>query len=934
MTAPPSLSILAPRLPESREPQAFPVIAAVAPVLMGLAIWAMTRSPLSLVFAGLGPLIALGSMVDSRVQSRRFARRESVRFDGELAAARAELVAAHETERAMLEREHPPAAGCLSRARASEWMPGAAVPRVRIGSGSVPSAVVIDGLLPTHRGRSPEQRALDDLSGEASSIRDAALAVDARLGIGVVASGVGGDSLFRALVMQLASTLGPDEWTVRCDLASESWLRDLPHSIEPGESGTVVFVRGDGDSVLVAHSKERARLPAGIGVVIDDRSFEVDIGDGADVSVVDALERISRAQAQAWARRLALEARERGILRAHSTPPSRLAFADLERGSSSALSAIVGHDGADFVSIDLVGDGPHAVIGGTSGSGKSELLITWILALAASNAPTEVSFLLIDFKGGASFGAVAQLPHCVGLLTDLDPSASERALESLAAEVRHRERELARQGVRDVTDATGLARLLIVVDEFATLATEFPHLHALFTDLAARGRSLGIHLILCTQRPAGVVRDAVLANVGIRLSLRVNDRADSLALIGSAEASTIPATARGRAYLAAGGREARAVQVALASETDISAIAATTMTTERPRRPWLEPLALEIGVATLPPSPRAVVLGIADHPREQSQPIAQWHPPDDGSLVIIGAAGSGKTTALATIAHGATRDPARIEIVRADPLAAWDVVTRALADIRGESAVDRRLILIDDLDVVLDRLGAEHAAVLADHVQAVVREGAAVGIHCVLTMQRVTSALQPIVSLSGSRILLRLADRHEHVFAGGTSHDFSADLPPGRGWWRGHPLQLASGAPAPRVVEPRVEWIDGGESPLAIVSPRPAPLLEALSQLGRAPSFVTIGSETLAVSAGEPGILVGDPDEWQASWGAVARIRRHRALVVHGCSTSEYRALTKQRDLPPPLAPRGGQFWLLKPDGEVVRAAVARVASASDSAQF
>ena len=932
MTGPTPLSILAPRLPDVRDPQPFPLIAAVAPVLMGLAIFAMTKSTLALVFVALGPLIAIGSMVDSRLQSRRLSRRESVRFEGELAAARAELAAAHESERARLEREHPPAVTILAGARAGEWMPGAAVPRLRLGHGSAPSRVTIDGVPALGRGRSPDQLRLGAFIEEASRIRGAPLVVEAERGIGVVSTGVAGGALVRALVVQLAARLSPVEWSVRGGLASESWIAELPHAAEPGESGTIEFVHTDGDVVRVVLVGHREDLPREIAVVVEERGIAVSFTSDDQVVAVDALERLSRAEASDCARRLRREALERGFDPGRSRPPARVTFADLDRWQSRGLAAVVGHDGESSVGIDLIGDGPHAIVGGTSGSGKSELLVTWILSLAAANAPTEVSFLLVDFKGGASFGAVAQLPHCVGLVTDLDARASERAFESIAAEVRHRERELARQGVRDIASATGLPRLVIVVDEFATLATEFPHLHGLFGDLAARGRSLGIHLILCTQRPSGVVRDAVLANVGVRISLRVNDRADSLAVIGSAQAAAIPASARGRGYLAEAGRESRLIQVAIASDADIERVAAQHSGATLPRRPWRDPLPLEIDLASLTDDGAAIVLGIADHPSEQSQPIARWHPAADGSLIVIGAAGSGKSSALATIAHSAR--PRRVEVVRGDPLAAWDLVTRAIVDIRCGTVAGDRILVIDDLDVVLDRLDAEHSAGLVEHVQSVLREGGAAGIHCVLSVQRVTGALQSVLSLCGSRLLLRLADRQEHVFAGGTSTDFAADLAPGRGWWRGRPVHLASGAPAPALVEARVEHVDGAGGPLAIVSTRPDELVTALSRLGATPAIVTVGAETLAVSNGESGILMGDPDEWQSLWGAVARVRRHRALIVHGCSMSEFRALTRQRVLPPPLAARGGQFWLLHPGGEAVRAAIAPRAFASDSAQF
>ncbi|MFW8745594.1 FtsK/SpoIIIE domain-containing protein, partial [Mesorhizobium japonicum] len=177
------------------------------------------------------------------------------------------------------------------------------------------------------------------------------------------------------------------------------------------------------------------------------------------------------------------------------------------------LAAPIGRDADGPVIVDLVADGPHALVGGTTGSGKSELLVSWVLAMAHGRRPDEVAFLLVDFKGGAAFAPLAGLPHVVGILSDLDARLTRRAIESLRAELLRRERLLADAGVRSIDElpSGALARLVVVVDEFAAVVSGQPELHDVFADLAARGRSLGLHLVLCTQRPAGVVRDGVLA---------------------------------------------------------------------------------------------------------------------------------------------------------------------------------------------------------------------------------------------------------------------------------------------------------------------------------------------------------------------------------------------------------------------------------------
>ena len=122
---------------------------------------------------------------------------------------------------------------------------------------------------------------------------------------------------------------------------------------------------------------------------------------------------------------------------------------------------------------------------------------------------------VVDYKGGAAFGPLARLPHTAGVLTDLDPAATARALASLEAEVRRRERLLAEAGAKDVravSPAQAPPRLVVAVDEFATLATQHPDVLDCLVRVAAQGRSLGIHLVLATQRPAGAVSPAIRAN--------------------------------------------------------------------------------------------------------------------------------------------------------------------------------------------------------------------------------------------------------------------------------------------------------------------------------------------------------------------------------------------------------------------------------------
>ncbi|WP_369015990.1 FtsK/SpoIIIE domain-containing protein, partial [Actinocrinis puniceicyclus] len=240
-------------------------------------------------------------------------------------------------------------------------------------------------------------------------------------------------------------------------------------------------------------------------------------------------------------------------------PPTAQAVAERWARSPASTEALVGagFDAAPFT-LDLRQDGPHGLIAGTTGAGKSELLQTLVASLAAANRPDAMTFVLIDYKGGSAFKDCARLPHTVGMVTDLGPALVERALESLGAELRRREHILADAAAKDLEDYTAqrrrtpnlapLPRLLIVIDEFASLIRELPDFITGLVSIAQRGRSLGIHLILATQRPAGAVSPEIRANTNLRIALRMTDAAESQDVIDTPEAARIPKHLPGRAY--------------------------------------------------------------------------------------------------------------------------------------------------------------------------------------------------------------------------------------------------------------------------------------------------------------------------------------------------------------------------------------------------
>lgn len=236
-----------------------------------------------------------------------------------------------------------------------------------------------------------------------------------------------------------------------------------------------------------------------------------------------------------------------------------------------SLVATVGMCADEPTAIDLVVDGPHALIAGTTGSGKSELLRTMVASLAASYPPDLCNFVLIDYKGASAFAECALLPHTVGMVTDLDPATAKRALVCLEAELKRRERLLLSAGAEDLIayaarpTSAPLPRLVVVIDEFATLAKDLPDFVTALIDVAQRGRSLGVHLILATQRPTGAVNDNIRANTNLRIALRVHDGADSTDVLGVSSAAFIGRRTPGRALLRTGPGEVAAFQTANSS---------------------------------------------------------------------------------------------------------------------------------------------------------------------------------------------------------------------------------------------------------------------------------------------------------------------------------------------------------------------------------
>lgn len=383
------------------------------------------------------------------------------------------------------------------------------------------------------------------------------------------------------------------------------------------------------------------------------------------------------------------------------------------RGHS--LPAPVGMTDVGPLTLDLVRHGPHGLIGGTSGAGKSELVQSLVATLIALNSPEEVNLLFIDYKGGALSGLFADVPHSVGAVTNLDALLSLRALTSLKAELDRRMALFEAMKVKDIAEMLerhpeeAPPSLVIVVDEFASLVRELPEFVDGIVSIAERGRSLGIHLLLSTQRPSGSINENIQQNTNLRLALRMLDGGESNNVIGTSDAATIPQHLKGRGFARLGPGQLIAFQAAwsgapstgdggprpmvatsfstgaddrpptmmttagVAPVADVSSSAtqldvlldavvgaAHRLRMEPGRAPWRETLPGMIPLSAVLDDPRAtnddastLTVGMIDNPEAQDQYPATFDLAEGGGLAVYGSGGSGRTTALVTAACSA-----------------------------------------------------------------------------------------------------------------------------------------------------------------------------------------------------------------------------------------------------------------------------------------
>jgi len=870
-------SVSVPVPPLRGEPSKFPIVAIVAPLVMGVVLFLTSGSALSLIFVALSPIIMIGTYADSRITARRKLRDRVTLFEGTLQALATKIAIDSAAEIDSRLQESPSAADAQTAMVHRNALLWARRPEhqtfleVRLGLGVQKSRVRIE--VPTRN--DAEQSywdRVDAFAAEHATVASVPVleTFDRAGNIGVAGNRWWSDAVMRSLVVQLCGLHSPADLVIACFAEEDNaedwqWLKWLPHvgsvyspigsshlAGDPavstqliaqlegvlesrrlaGSSGTTA-VRShlvDDDTIGDLHGTAVHRLPVTPTVVVVVASDqEVDRGrlvrlaeEGPDYGIhliwhalevsdipaacrtfIDVhpdvtasvgfvrsasrldlapVETLSMADALIAARRLSPVLDSGAPALDESDLPGAVSYQDLrpENTVSSAsdiallwaknqsltarwgvepprepatLSAIVGQGVDGVLRLDLRANGPHALVGGTTGSGKSEFLQSWIMSMASEYSPDRLSFLLVDYKGGAAFAECTELPHTVGLVTDLNPHLVRRALTSLRAELRYRETLLNAKAAKDLmalerrADPDAPPSLVIVIDEFAALVGEVPEFVDGIVDVAQRGRSLGLHLIMATQRPAGVIKDNLRANTNLRIALRVADESDSQDVIGVRDAANFnPGTpGRGAAKLGPGklihfqtgylGGHSQTTSAPASIEIenfpfalrdtwtsttpettlqsgsrDIETMlesvqtAANTLGLAIPRKPWLDQLENIIDLDTcepnIHPTDQTVTLGVQDVPEEQRRATFRFDPDLHGSISLIGTSGTGKSCALRTVAASISQH-ANASAVQ---IYAIDCSGGALNSLEGLPTVGS-VVLVDDHERVQRLMG-------------------------------------------------------------------------------------------------------------------------------------------------------------------------------------------------------------------------------------
>lgn len=688
----------------------FPWLPTIAPLVTSGILWAVTGSALSLLFGVMSPVLLVASYVEGRLNTRRRRARESERERQSHVRDTARLESELRARTAEAHRAHPPASQLIS------LVPVARLP--------------IDHHDPGRR--AGVQAGAEYLGGDLTS-DDPIATIEPRIRIGTDDAGlpvliglrdglhiVGDVRARRSLVRAITAHV----WWFTGDC--ESMIPSLlAHGDEVGaEARWRVNVQSDDSASLL--DRDCPAVPA--------RTIRPELlsPEGLSQLRVVLIERgRARHARNSTTASVGLDVADQ----AKALDPSVVAF-DVEVGLTRS--------GKPF-HLNLLESGAHMVVSGTTGSGKTTFLVNWLSRLAEQCDASTLELAIIDFKGGIDFSDLESWPHCVGFATDLDEGAIDRALVGLEVEMSRREHVL-----RSGRSRADLSHLVVILDEFRATSVAHPRAVSVVVDIAARGRALGVHLVLSTQRASSSISEDILANVALRVAFRTLTPRESVFLIGDASAHRA-LRQPGHAVVSHMGASPTIVHMSpprTRGESPATVLASPGRPDVSVRRVWTPPLPAKISrdVAQLfprlaPPgnpngspgdeTPRDVELcvGVVDALTRQRWESAWYRPHEEGQLLITGPARSGRTSTLRSLALAMREsEPAsRWEAhLIDDVMDMWDWLDTRCRDRglpRSEStSTHRDMVFLDGLERMMSLLEPDVRDVLSERLMAKMRD--------------------------------------------------------------------------------------------------------------------------------------------------------------------------------------------------------------------
>ena len=796
-----------PARPIPAEPPSVPWLPAVLPVILSVVMALVFRSPLALMMGVLGPLMVMGSWWEGIKRHQSSADLVEAEYDQSLSEYRENLVRMREE----------------TKTQALDVMPRLDhVFADPLGLGLPPRQSMIR--VGTHWWTPPSSHPLAGTGG----IAGMPFGVEAGASLAFVGSEKEAD-VWRAIVV--------------------SWCLANSGVLEPRVGSADFPVHGPFPTRIVGKSlalwvSDITEVAADISTVVVARGYTratVITSQGLREEIVT--EGVSLAQAR-WM-----------LDRIGSRAPERQRAPEVDY---TARDCLWWATRSEEPPINLVVEGPHAVVWGATGSGKSVTVSALIHSMAAHYSPRDLVVVLIDFKGGAGLATLAGLPHTVGVVTDLDQSRVDRALAGIHAEMLKREQLLATHGVTECAQLPPeceCPRLVIVIDEAAWLLTTFPSFGQALSDVLARGRSLGIHVIMSTQRITGVLTPAMMANISLRICARVSDASECASWMPelSPEQQTRSRHLEpGSIFISGATRPVREYRVDAVTPRDYSAIPSS------PWRVWAEALPERVAADS-------ACWALADDPERQRHRSLGFDQLQHGSVLILGDPRCGKTTAAHTIASGFST----ALLAPSDPFRVWQCLTSANA---------QSLVVLDDFDSCLNASGHEGAALLVECVETFAGR-------LVMTSSGSTRHARALSRLAEHLVVMSLAKPDVAV-----AWDGGGVLPPGRARWGDSQIQIASDARAPR------RWAPPESTPA------PAPPLVLTRD-----ESVWEGSETK---------FVGTPETWAMKGLEIASVLARHRVIITELSPGEIRYATAGRIVLPPL-PIPPDQWVVWDQGTV-----------------